>query len=78
MAERDEKVAENVVGQFYVDRTCIDCELCRELAPAHFARHDDGGYSYVAHQPTTEAEADACQAALAECPVEAIGDDGDD
>lgn len=77
MAEREEKVPENVAGPFYVDRTCIDCELCRETAPGHFARQDEEGYSYVFRQPRTEAEREACAAALSECPVEAIGSDGE-
>jgi ferredoxin len=76
MADRAEKVPESVPGRFYVDATCIDCELCREKAPAHFARQDAGGYSYVYRQPRDAAEAEACREALEECPVEAIGDDG--
>lgn len=76
MAELGLAVAENVPGRFYVDRTCIDCELCREIAPAHFARQDEGGYSFVHHQPRDTAQEERCQAALAECPVEAIGCEG--
>ena len=33
MADRMDKVPENVPGRFYVDATCIDCDLCRETAP---------------------------------------------
>ncbi len=76
MADIHQKVAENVAGRFYVDATCIDCDLCRETAPAHFARQDRDGYSYVARQPDGPAEEAACAAALDECPVEAIGRDG--
>lgn len=75
MAEMTKKVPENVPGRFFVDATCIDCELCRETAPANFTRQDDGGYSYVARQPHDAAEEAACLAALEECPVEAIGAD---
>ncbi len=77
MAEIDQKVPENIPGRFYVDRTCIDCDLCRETAPAHFVREDDEGYSYVTVQPTTPTEEAACLAAMEECPVEAIGLDGE-
>jgi ferredoxin len=77
MAEKSQKVPENVPGRFYVDATCIDCDLCRETAPGNFTRQDETGYSYVARQPTTPAEEAACLAALEECPVEAIGLDGD-
>lgn len=76
MADRTQKVPENVPGRFYVDRTCIDCELCRELAPENFTREDDEGYSFVMRQPRDAAEEAACQVAMEECPVEAIGDDG--
>ncbi len=73
MAELAQKVPENVEGRFYVDATCIDCDLCRETAPANFVRLDDEGYSYVYRQPVDPAEEAACLAALEECPVEAIG-----
>ena len=74
MADIERKVAENSGGRFFVDETCIDCELCREIAPRHFVRQDDAGYSYVRNQPTTPEEAETCRDALGECPVEAIGD----
>lgn len=78
MADRSKKVAENVAGLFYVDDTCIDCELCRETAPAHFTLKATGRrYSFVARQPSNPAEAAACFAAMEECPVEAIGNDGE-
>ena len=47
MADVANKYAENVAGKFYVDDQCIDCDLCRETAPANFKRNDDGGHSYV-------------------------------
>lgn len=75
MADPTRKVPENVRGRFYVDATCIDCELCRELAPESFTRQDEGGYSFVVCQPASEAAEEACWEALAECPVEAIGCD---
>ena len=78
MAELDEKWPENVKGKFYVDEQCIDCDLCRETAPDNFTRDEDGGYSFVYKQPTTEEEAELCMEALEGCPVEAIGDDGED
>ena len=51
MADRTDKVPENVPGRFYVDVTCIDCDLCRETAPLNFRRDDAGRHSYVFHQP---------------------------
>jgi ferredoxin len=76
MADRDNKHKENIDGQFYVDDQCIDCDLCRETAPANFTRHNDGGYSYVYKQPTTTEEVAQCEDAMQGCPVEAIGTDG--
>ena len=76
MPDPSQKVRENVTGKFYVDATCIDCDLCRETAPDNFVRNDDEGYSFVKKQPETAAEEAACLAALEECPVEAIGEDG--
>jgi ferredoxin len=76
MADPSLKVPENVPGRFYVDATCIDCDLCRETAPGNFLRHDVQRRSYVARQPSGPEEEAACLAALEECPVEAIGQDG--
>jgi ferredoxin len=76
MAEKNRKVPENVVGRFYVDDTCIDCDLCRETAPGNFVRMDKRKYSFVVRQPSGVAEEAACLAAMEECPVEAIGEDG--
>jgi ferredoxin len=66
-----------IPGTYYVDDQCIDCDLCRETAPANFTRHNDGGYSYVYKQPESDEERAACDEALAGCPVEAIGKDGE-
>lgn len=77
MADINDKWPENVVGKFYVDEQCIDCDLCRETAPDFFTRNEDGGYSFVFKQPTTQEEIDQCMEALEGCPVEAIGDDGE-
>ena len=75
MANANDKWPQNVAGKFYVDQQCIDCDLCRETAPAFFDRYDDG-YSYVKNQPTTDEEVSLCMEALEGCPVEAIGNDG--
>jgi ferredoxin len=73
MANPRDKAPENVVGRFFVDASCIDCDLCREMAPENFARSAAARRSYVFHQPESESEQAACMAALEECPVEAIG-----
>jgi ferredoxin len=76
MAELQDRVAENVVGKFYVDGQCIDCDVCRDTSPSNFTRYDDNGYSYVYKQPETPEEFALCEEARDACPVEAIGDDG--
>jgi len=54
MANPKFKLTENVSGAFFVDSTCIDCDTCRQLAPAVFRDH--GGQSSVYRQPATEEE----------------------
>lgn len=78
MADLENKQPESVEGKYYVDDQCIDCDLCRETAPANFTRQEDGGYSYVFKQPDNEEEESLCQEAMEGCPVEAIGEDGAD
>jgi ferredoxin len=76
MADKTQKVPENAPGRYYVDVTCIDCDLCRESTRGNFLRFDSARRSYVARQPRDAGEEAACKAALDECPVEAIGNDG--
>ncbi len=75
MANARDKLPENTIGRFYVDRQCIDCDVCRDTAPSNFARNDENGYSYVRKQPEDQSEYDLCREAFDACPVEAIGDD---
>jgi len=76
MAEITDKLPENTRGKYYVDSQCIDCDVCRDTSPTNFTRDDNNGYSYVYKQPETAEEVELCEEALAACPVEAIGDDG--
>lgn len=76
MAEPEDKLPENAPGKFYVDRNCIDCDVCRDTAPKNFTRYDENGYSYVYKQPQTPEETELCVEAMDACPVEAIGNDG--
>ena len=71
MADRLKTVPENVAGEFFVDSTCIDCDTCRQLAPATFAEAAE--YSYVHRQPATDAEKRAALQALVACPTASIG-----
>ena len=77
MADPNERVDENVVGAYYVDTNCIDCDVCRDTAPENFRRSDVHSYSFVYKQPITEEERVACEEALTCSPVEAIGNDGE-
>ena len=76
VAEKTNKVPGNALGAYYVDHECIDCDLCREVAPENFERNEDEGFSFVAKQPESDEEKELCEEALESCPVEAIGDDG--
>ena len=76
MADVGSKFEDNTPGKFYVDEECIDCDLCREIAPTMYHRNDEGGYSFVAKQPEGEEEEELAKEAMEGCPVEAIGDDG--
>jgi len=65
------RLPENVPGDFFVDSTCIDCDACRQIAPAIFA--DDGDSSVVQRQPETDDETKRALMALVACPTGSIG-----
>src|SRR6195256_3755317 len=71
MAQIDHRLPENVEGEFYVDSTCIDCDACRQIAPASF--HDHGGQSSVYRQPQNPGELHRALLALVACPTGSIG-----
>jgi glyoxylase-like metal-dependent hydrolase (beta-lactamase superfamily II)/ferredoxin len=71
MANPRLRLAENVEGAFFVDETCIDCDTCRQLAPASFQDH--GGQSSVYRQPSDEEETRRALMALVACPTGSIG-----
>lgn len=76
MADKTRKVAENVPGKYYVDEECILCGVCAETAPENF--EDGDQFAYVKKQPASSDEDEQCQEAMENCPVDAIGDDGDE
>ncbi len=71
MASLRDRWADNADGKFYVDRTCIDCDACRRIAPTVFAEASD--HSFVARQPSDEAEKRRALMALVACPTGSIG-----
>jgi glyoxylase-like metal-dependent hydrolase (beta-lactamase superfamily II)/ferredoxin len=62
----------NVPGRFFVDTSCIDCDLCRQIAPAVFK--EEGDQSVVFQQPRDPGEELAATKALVTCPTASIGD----
>ncbi len=71
MADRARRLPQNIAGDFFVDDSCIDCDTCRQIAPAHFRDHGD--QSSVYRQPETAAEIDRALMALVACPTASIG-----
>jgi glyoxylase-like metal-dependent hydrolase (beta-lactamase superfamily II)/ferredoxin len=71
MARRELSLTANVPGDVFVDESCIDCDLCRQIAPRTFgALH---GQSFVRAQPAGDAETVAAMKALITCPTASIG-----
>ena len=77
MPDKNERWDDNVQGKWYVDKSCIICALCSELAPNNFKEADAGDHDIVYKQPENEEETKACQEAMEQCPVESIGNDGE-
>ena len=71
MAQIDRRLPENANGEFFVDKSCIDCDACRQIAPLTF--HDHGGQSSVYAQPQTPEETRRAMMALVACPTASIG-----
>src|SRR5439155_21008878 len=71
MANSKKRLPTNIVGNFFVDSTCIDCDTCRQLAPASFV--ESGDYSSVYRQPSSRKELLQAYQALLACPVGSIG-----
>src|SRR5438105_9127467 len=76
MANVKKRVPENVPGDFFVDSTCIDCDACRQIAPAVFGQAAET--SYVKAQPAATAERRQALRALLACPTGSIGCLGED
>jgi glyoxylase-like metal-dependent hydrolase (beta-lactamase superfamily II)/ferredoxin len=71
MANLQQRLPENVPGDFFVDSTCIDCDTCSQLAPSIFRDHGD--QCSVHHQPTDSYETRLALMALVACPTGSIG-----
>jgi ferredoxin len=75
MANSTKQVPENVPGEFFVDSTCIDCDACRQIAPAVFGEAAET--SFVRAQPVSAEDRRAAVRALLCCPTGSIGTRGD-
>ena len=71
MADLQQRLPQNVPGDFFVDATCIDCDTCSELAPSVFRDHGDQCSVY--HQPDDDVETQLAMMALVACPTGSIG-----
>ncbi len=73
MASLDQRLDQNVEGEFFVDSSCIDCDTCRFVAPAVFTRDDGIELSVVHHQPSSDEQTERALMALVACPTSSIG-----
>lgn len=73
MAEQKDRLKENVPGAFYVDSSCVDCDICRNEAPLFFKRDDEIGLSIVYRQPISPDEIALAEEAMDGCPTSSIG-----
>src|SRR5437762_9539661 len=76
MANPRKRVPENVPRDLFVDSTCIDCDACRQIAPAVFGEAAET--SYVAAQPGSSTDRRQALLALLACPTGSIGCLGDE
>lgn len=62
---------------FFVDKECILCSVCSDAAPNNFRMSDAEDHDITYKQPENEEELAGCYEAMENCPVEAIGDNGE-
>jgi glyoxylase-like metal-dependent hydrolase (beta-lactamase superfamily II) len=68
VARASDRLPDNVDGELFVDSSCIDCDLCRQIDPQTFGRAH--GQSFVQRQPVDTHRA---LMALVTCPTSSIG-----
>ena len=70
----------NAEGKYYIDQNiCLACEDCFRAAPNNFSYNTEDNYGYyVCKQPETPGEEAQCRQAMADCPLEAVCDNGVD
>src|SRR5262245_21664182 len=75
MADPRDRHPGNVPGPWFVDRSCIDCDVSRQCAPWMFGSED--GQAVVIRQPATPEEVRDATRALLACPTASIGVTGE-
>ncbi len=71
MADVNKKLDGNVAGDFFVDSTCQNMDICRQLAPDNFTYWQD--YAVVGKQPHGDHEMRQVLQAVLCCPYGSIG-----
>lgn len=77
MANKNQRHEDNAPGRFYVDKDCVVCTTCFEVAPKNFKMSEQGDHYVVWRQPGNPEEEAQCRTAVEQCPMGAVGDDGD-
>ena len=73
MARLADRFSENARGEFFVDSSCIDCDTCRQVAPATFVSAAGAEQAVVGRQPGSDEERERALMALVACPTASIG-----
>ncbi|WP_458122657.1 MBL fold metallo-hydrolase [Paenibacillus sp. Z3-2] len=76
VAEKKIRLPGNAEGDFYVNSACVDCDICRQLAPDIFSPME--GLSVVIQQPETDESRRRAFHSLLACPTGAIGTESKD
>ena len=77
MADFSNRTPLNAAGKYYVDINCICCGICTLMAPLNFCVNLDEEYGYVGKQAESDQEMRVIEKAIDNCPVNAIGNDGE-
>ena len=80
MADKNNKVPQNVPGPWYVDQElCTPCRTCMEVAGADriIKYNDDETKVYFHKQPDGAEESAIAKETLDVCPQQAIANDGE-
>lgn len=71
MADPSKRLEGNVEGDFFVDSTCRNMDICRQIAPENFTYWND--YAVVGKQPEGDKELRQSLQAVLCCPYGSVG-----